>query len=158
MCRLHTEPNSMEHTVYLGLGTNLGNKPENIGRAIEHIEELVGNVTRRSALYDTAPWGFKSDNRFINAVVAVNTVLAPMQVLLKTQAIERMMGRTRKSRNMQYHDRIIDIDLLLYDNLHVSEPNLTIPHPLMSERDFVMQPLGEIADMAEVNRIIAAEG
>ncbi len=147
----------MKHKVYLGLGTNLGKREENICRAIEYIEELVGKVVCRSALYDTAPWGFESPNRFINAVVAVLTELTPWQVLRQTQTIECKMGRSEKSHQAQYHDRIIDIDVLLYDNIHIAERDLIIPHPLMAEREFVMKPLSEIADMAEVKRIIAAE-
>ncbi len=147
----------MKHKVYLGLGTNLGKREENICCAIEYIEELVGKVVCRSALYDTAPWGFESPNRFINAVVAVLTELTPRQVLRQTQTIECKMGRSEKSHQAQYHDRIIDIDVLLYDNIHIAERDLIIPHPLMAEREFVMKPLSEIADMAEVKRIIAAE-
>ncbi len=147
----------MKHKVYLGLGTNLGKREENICRAIEYIEELIGKAICRSALYDTAPWGFESPNRFLNAVVAVVTELAPRQVLRLTQAIECKMGRSEKSHLAQYHDRIIDIDILLYDDIHIAESDLIIPHPLMTEREFVMKPLSEIADMAEVKRIMAAK-
>ena len=139
------------HTVFLGLGTNLGRKEENIHRAIEKIRELVGEVVRQSALYHSEPWGFQSENAFVNAVVCCQTTLTPFEVLAKTQSIERSMGRRHKSVNGQYHDRIIDIDILLYDDLHVDEPNLKIPHPLMYQRDFVMVPLREIRDESIVN-------
>ena len=132
------------HQVYLSLGTNLGNRKRNIREAIEKIEELVGAVLRQSALYETKPWGFSSPNDFINACVLVETCLAPRQLLETLQGIEKEMGRTLKSVNGEYHDRIIDIDILLYDNLKVNEPDLVIPHPLMEERDFVMFPLKEI--------------
>jgi len=132
------------HKVYLSLGTNLGNRKRNIREALEKIGELVGVVERQSALYETKPWGFSSPNDFINACVLVDTMLAPRQLLGVTQRIEQEMGRIGKSQNGEYHDRIIDIDILIYDDLEVNEPNLVIPHPLMEERDFVMKPLKEI--------------
>ena len=132
------------HKVYLSLGTNLGNRKRHIREAIEKIGELIGDVVRQSALYETKPWGFSSPNDFINACVMVETALSPRQLLEMTQHIEREMGRMGKSVNGEYHDRIIDIDILLYDDLTVSDPDLVIPHPLMEERDFVMTPLREI--------------
>lgn len=129
---------------YLGLGTNLGDKNMNIAAAIEKIGELIGDVVRQSALYHTKPWGFDSDNEFVNAAVAVDTTLSPRGLLAATQQIEREMGRMEKSKDGVYHDRIIDIDILLYGDRQVNEPDLVIPHPLMHERDFVMKPLGEI--------------
>ena len=128
------------HTVFLGLGTNLGQKEENIRRAIEKIGELVGEVVSQSALYRSEPWGFQSDNSFVNAVICCQTTLTPHEVLAKTQAIERAMGRRHKS---------VDIDILLYDDWQVDEPDLQIPHPLMFQRDFVMNPLREILDFPE---------
>lgn len=126
------------------MGTNLGDKRKNIAEAIKNIGELVGDVVRQSALYETEPWGFRSDNRFVNAAVCVDTQLSPRRLLEVTQRIEREMGRTLKSDGGGYHDRIIDIDILLYGDLHIDEPDLKIPHPLMHERDFVMTPLNEI--------------
>lgn len=131
---------------YLSLGTNLGDKRKNIAEAIKNIGELVGDVVRQSALYETEPWGFRSDNRFVNAAVCVDTQLSPRRLLEVTQRIEREMGRTLKSDGGEYHDRIIDIDILLYGDLHIDEPDLKIPHPLMHERDFVMTPLNEIME------------
>ena len=131
---------------YLSLGTNLGDKRKNIAVAIKNIGELVGDVVRQSALYETEPWGFRSDNRFVNAAVCVDTQLSPRRLLEVTQRIEREMGRTLKSDGSEYHDRIIDIDILLYGDLHIDEPDLKIPHPLMHERDFVMTPLNEIME------------
>ncbi len=131
---------------YLSLGTNLGDKRKNIAEAIKNIGELVGDVVRQSALYETEPWGFRSDNRFVNAAVCVDTQLSPRRLLEVTQRIEREMGRTLKSDGGEYHDRIIDIDILLYGGLHIDEPDLKIPHPLMHERDFVMTPLNEIME------------
>lgn len=128
------------------MGTNLGDKRKNIAGAIKNIGELVGDVVRQSALYETEPWGFRSDNRFVNAAVCVDTQLSPRRLLEVTQRIEREMGRTLKSDGGEYHDRIIDIDILLYGDLHIDEPDLKIPHPLMHERDFVMTPLNEIME------------
>jgi 2-amino-4-hydroxy-6-hydroxymethyldihydropteridine diphosphokinase len=95
-------------------------------------------------LYETKPWGFESPNDFINAAVCVSTELAPHQLMEALQQIERDMGRNSKTVDGEYCDRIIDIDILLYDDLIVNEPDLKIPHPLMHERDFVMKPLNEI--------------
>lgn len=128
------------------MGTNLGDKRKNIAETIKNIGELVGDVVRQSALYETEPWGFRSDNRFVNAAVCVDTQLSPRRLLEVTQRIEREMGRTLKSDGGEYHDRIIDIDILLYGDLHIDEPDLKIPHPLMHERDFVMTPLNEIME------------
>lgn len=105
---------------------------------------MVGVVVRQSTLYETKPWGFESPNDFINACICVETGLLPHQLLLATQKIEKELGRIGKSVNQEYHDRVIDIDILLYDDLSIDEPDLKIPHPLMNERDFVMKPLQEI--------------
>ena len=131
--------------VYLGLGTNLGNKEENLTRAIEHLSLVLGPCAAQSPFIETAPWGFESSNSFLNCAVAFDTHLAPLELLDTTERIERELGRTLKSEDGNYHDRIIDIDILLYDDLHLSSPELTIPHPLMGQRDFVMIPLREIA-------------
>jgi len=116
----------------------------NLRRAVKLIGERVGEVEAKSTVIETEPWGFKSKNKFLNAAIRVNTSLTPRQVLETTQQIEREMGRTQKSVNKEYHDRIIDIDILLYDDITIDEPDLKIPHPLMQERDFVMTPLREV--------------
>lgn len=134
------------HIAYLGLGSNLGDRRCVMSETIERINELIGDVLSRSAFYETEPWGFVSDNTFLNAAVCVRTALSPFQLLEATQNIEREMGRTTKSEVGVYHDRVIDIDILLYDDLNISTPELTVPHPLMHEREFVMKPLGEILD------------
>ena len=87
-----------------------------------------------------------SDNSFVNAVVTCRTHLTPRRLLAATQDIERAMGRTRKSHDGTYHDRVIDIDILLYDDIHIDYPDLKIPHPLMQQRDFVMIPLAEVME------------
>lgn len=131
--------------VYLGLGTNLGDKEQNLRRAVQRIEERIGKVVSLSAFYDTAPWGFSSENTFLNAAACVETTLQPLSVLHLTQEIEREMGRTSKSVDGAYSDRVIDIDLLLYDDRVIDVPELQLPHPLMHRRRFVMEPLAEIA-------------
>lgn len=135
-----------QHTAYLALGTNLGDKEQNVAEALRLIEEQIGHVCAQSALLHSAPVGFESDNMFVNAACRVCTSLTPMQLLDATQRIERQMGRTQKSHNRQYHDRIIDIDILLYDDISINTEVLTIPHPLMYERDFVMIPLSQVRE------------
>ena len=138
------------HQVYLGLGSNLGDREEHIRKAIALIGESIGLVIRQSSLIETEPWGFESANRFLNGVILVETTLTPRQLLKATQKIERQLGRKKKSTDsclltpVSYSDRSIDIDILLYDDLTVDEPDLKIPHPLMEQRDFVMTPLNEI--------------
>ena len=137
------------HKLYISLGSNLGNKEEKLHRAIELVNERIGSVLHTSSFIETKPWGFKSENTFLNAACLVETSLTPMQCLKETQKIERLLGRTKKSKNGVYHDRPIDLDLLLYDNLEMNTPELTLPHPRMQERDFVMIPLREIMENSE---------
>lgn len=136
--------NSKPHTVYLSLGSNLGDRRATMVRAIALIGERVGSVDRQSSFIETEPWGFQSSNRFLNMCVRVLTQLSPRELLDETKQIERQLGRTRKSVDGQYHDRPIDIDILMYDDLHIDQPDLVLPHPHMHERDFVMIPLREI--------------
>ena len=132
------------HMVYLGLGTNLGDKRKNLNDAIRMLENLVGEVEKVSSVIETEPEGFKSDNMFLNAVVKVRTALSPFEILDITQDVEKSLGRKEKSSNGIYHDRVIDIDILLYDDINISTPRLVIPHPRMTQREFVMTPLAEI--------------
>lgn len=132
------------HMVYLGLGTNLGDKRKNLNDAIRMLENQVGEVEKVSSVIETEPEGFKSDNMFLNAVVKVRTALSPFEILDITQDVEKSLGRKEKSSNGIYHDRVIDIDILLYDDINISTPRLVIPHPRMTQREFVMTPLTEI--------------
>ena len=136
-------------SLYLSLGSNLGDREQMLHRAIALIGERIGTVQRVSSFIETEPWGFQSEHPFLNAVCLVLTTLSPEQCLKETQRIERELGRTTKSKDGIYHDRPIDIDLLLDDNLMVSTPSLTLPHPRMEERDFVMVPLREIMAASE---------
>jgi 2-amino-4-hydroxy-6-hydroxymethyldihydropteridine diphosphokinase len=130
--------------VYLGLGTNLGDKERNLNDAILKLSLDVGEIICQSSFYASKPWGFQSENEFLNAVVSVETSLVPLALLAKTQEIEREFGRTSKTIK-GYSDRVIDIDILLYDKELIDLPELKIPHPFITERDFVFVPLLEIA-------------
>ena len=144
------------HQVYLGLGSKLGDREHHLTEAIRLIDERVGQVVRQSSFIETEPWGFESENRFLNGVILCETMKTPREVLRLTQQIERDLGKrgehaTQRSQSSKFkvqsskfYDRPIDIDILLYDDLTVDEPDLKIPHPLMHERDFVMIPLNEI--------------
>ena len=130
------------HKVYLGLGSNQGDRLEQIQKAIQLISERVGNVVRQSSIIETKPWGFTTGNMFLNGAILVESELKPREILEITKQIERELGRVYKGG--AYRDRPIDIDILLFDDLNIDLPDLQIPHPLMYERDFVMIPLNEI--------------
>lgn len=135
----------MTTRVYLGLGTNIGNKKENLTRAIEKLSLALGECKALSSFIETEPWGFNSCNSFLNCAAAFDTGLSPLELLDTTERIERELGRTAKSSNGNYHDRVIDIDILLYGNTIIKSERLTVPHPLMQQRRFVLEPLAEIA-------------
>jgi 2-amino-4-hydroxy-6-hydroxymethyldihydropteridine diphosphokinase len=130
--------------VYLGLGSNLGDKEQNLNDALTVLSQEIGKVLKLSTFCTSEPWGYKSKNEYVNAVVLIETVYSPSEVLVKTQMIEKKMGREAKS-DIHYEDRLIDIDVLIYDDLIVDRPELKIPHPLISKRNFVLIPLAEIA-------------
>lgn len=137
--------------IYFGIGSNLGEREANLLRATELLHQRVGECLACSSIYRSAPHGFVSDNEFANMVTVHQTSYSPEEVLLVTQQIEREMGRTEKSVNGIYHDRVIDIDLL--QATHHSSPivhnstTLTLPHPRMQERDFVLIPLREVENI-----------
>lgn len=130
-------------TVFLGLGSNLGDREANVRTACERIASQPGIRLRRvSSLYLTAPIGYVDQPDFVNAVAVIETKIEPVDLLHVVQGIEREMGRVR---NFRWGPRVIDIDVLVYDGRTVDTPELTIPHPRMMERAFVMAPLSEIA-------------
>ena len=135
-------------TIFFGIGTNLGDREANLREALRLLDARVGEQLACSSVYRNAPQGFESDNEFANIVVVYRTSYSPEDVLLITQQIERDMGRTQKSVDGIYHDRVIDIDLLkAIENSKLiirNSSSLTLPHPHMQERDFVMVPLGEV--------------
>lgn len=130
--------------VYIALGSNLGNKRRNLVTAAALLAERAGEVGAISSFYETEPWGFESEHSFLNAALMLDTTLAPLDLLRLTQEVERELGRTAKTDSV-YHDRLIDIDLLLYGEEVIDQPGLQIPHPLMHRRAFVMTPMAEIA-------------
>ena len=146
--------------IYFGIGTNLGNRKANLQTALQLLDERVGEQLACSSVYRSAPQGFVSDNEFANIVAVYETDFSPEEVLLLTQQIERDMGRTRKSVNGVYHDRVIDIDLLLVhvgnresgvgNRIEYTSETLTLPHPRMQERDFVMIPLREVEQILNI--------
>jgi len=131
-------------TTYLSLGSNLGDREDNLHRAIEMISKRVGKVTTVSSFLESEAVGFVSANKFINCAICVLTALTPFELLHTTQDIERALGRKKKSVNGIYSDRTIDIDILLYGDTKIDTDELKIPHPRMQERDFVLIPLKEI--------------
>ena len=132
-------------TVYLGLGTNLGDKEVQLRTAVNEIEKRIGRIMILSAFYTTIPWGFTSEHTFLNAACTVETSLNPYELLSVTQDIEKNLGRKHKSVEHHYADRLIDIDILFFDQIIIHEADLQIPHPLLTKRDFVLKPLVEIA-------------
>ena len=153
------------HRVYLSLGSNLGRRRSLIRRAIELLSVRVGTVVRQSSLIETEPWGYESTHKFLNGAVLCETTLTPREVLTVTQQIERELGRKKpiggqspsaprrsngpcpsNGESCQYRARPNAMNMRLYDDLHIDEPDLKVPHPLMYERDFVMQPLNEIRE------------
>ena len=132
------------HIVYIGLGSNLGDGLKNLDRAVAELRKEVGEVLYTSAYIESEPWGFESEHRFTNAVTVVSTTLEPLDLLDLTQRIERRMGRTRKrKRGEGYSDRVIDLDLLVYDDVQIDSERLTLPHPYIADRDFVRLLLEE---------------
>lgn len=131
--------------LYLALGSNQGDRKALLDAARAACDASLGRVTGCSDYIETAPWGFSSPHPFLNAVLELETELSPIDILERTQEIERQLGRQTKSSAAGYQDRPIDLDLLLYDDLILETPRLTLPHPLMHLRDFVLEPLQQLA-------------
>ena len=129
--------------VILLLGSNLGNRKQFLDKAIELIKSEVGSVIKASSIYESEPWGFNSNNFFLNQVMIVETTYLPQTILKKLQKIEKELGRKIKSQT--YRNRTIDIDILFYDEMQLENENLKIPHPQLHLRQFTMIPLVEIA-------------
>ena len=129
--------------VFLGIGTNLGDRTANLKVAVARIEEYIGPVLKASSVFETEPWGFETKDEFLNMVVKVETKLSPSRILQDLLLIESLFGRVRgEKRNSS---RVIDLDIILYEDWIIDEIGLKIPHPLMHERRFVLVPLCEIA-------------
>lgn len=135
------EPQPALHSIYLGLGSNIGDRGANLRAALSRLAEFV-RIARVSPVYETEPLLVEDQPLFLNLVCAGLTLLSPLDLLHALKRIERELGRVS---GLRYGPRLIDIDLLLYDDLILTTPELTIPHPAMLERAFVLVPLAEIA-------------
>lgn len=131
------------HTVYLGIGTNLGEKKKNLDRAVSYLNETCGNVVSVSSVYESNAVGFESNYTFFNQCICMKTLHKPKELLFLMMDIEKKMGRKRIQGMII--DRIIDLDILLFNELIIKTPSLAIPHPKIQERNFVLEPLSEIA-------------
>ncbi len=129
-------------TAYIGIGSNLGNREKNCVRAIELLEKRGIPVKKKSSMYETEPWGIKDQPRFINMAIEIETFFEPEELLRILEEVEREVGR---GVSFKWGPRIIDLDILLFNNIFLKKDNLEIPHPLMDKRDFVLKPLCEIA-------------
>jgi 2-amino-4-hydroxy-6-hydroxymethyldihydropteridine diphosphokinase len=130
------------YDVFIGIGSNLGNREDNCNDAIRRLGRSGIEIIARSSMYETEPWGVTDQPKFINMVIRIGTTLEPSELLAALKEIERKMGRVDTGK---WGPRVIDLDILLYGDLVIDEPDLTIPHPHMFERDFVLKPLSEIA-------------
>jgi 2-amino-4-hydroxy-6-hydroxymethyldihydropteridine diphosphokinase len=133
------------HQVFLGIGGNIGNKHDNFDKVYTFIKNELGTITKRSSVYETPPWGFQSEDVFWNQVLMIETDYSPFELLQKITEIETLFGRERN--NGYYKSRAMDIDILYFDDDIINTSNLTIPHPLLYKRLFVLVPLAEIAPL-----------
>jgi 2-amino-4-hydroxy-6-hydroxymethyldihydropteridine diphosphokinase len=131
----------MSHLVYLALGTNLGDRLANLRAAIQALSPTLQPLAA-SRVYETPPWGYVDQPAFLNQVIQAQTELAPLDLLIWLKRLESDLGRQP---GLRYGPRLIDIDILLYDNLQLQTPDLTIPHPRLGERAFVLVPLADLA-------------
>lgn len=138
------------NSIVLLLGSNLGNKIENIQRALVEIEKYIGNIFKKTKMIETIPWGFESSHLFINCAISLRTTFSPLQLLNMIKYIELKLGR-QYFKNKQYEDRIIDIDIIYYYNIKFWNKNLIIPHILhITKRDFskkILKILDSIKDL-----------
>lgn len=140
---------------YLGLGSNMGDRQGILDGAIEALDNTADmRILSVAPLYETRAWGFEEQASFLNTVVAVQTTLDPYQLLAACQAVEATFDRKRE---IKWGPRTLDIDILLYDQLEIADQDLTIPHPLMHERAFVLAPLAEISPQSKVRGRSIAE-
>ncbi len=130
-----------QHNVFIALGSNLGDRYENLRRALLHLEKIL-QINDRSSVYETPPWGVTDQPMFLNQVIRGSTELTPQELLKSLKGIEESMGRVKSRR---FGPRKIDLDILLFDDLELTSPDLVIPHIRMIERAFVLIPLAEIA-------------
>ncbi|MCK5140074.1 MAG: 2-amino-4-hydroxy-6-hydroxymethyldihydropteridine diphosphokinase [Thermodesulfovibrionia bacterium] len=129
-------------TAYIGIGSNLGNREENCEKAVTRLLKKGVHVVKRSSLYETGPWGVREQPKFINMAVEVDTELKPYELLKTLKGIESELGRTK---GIRWGPRVIDLDILLYNDLIMKTYDLEIPHPHINDREFVLKPLSDIA-------------
>ncbi|MES2587804.1 MAG: 2-amino-4-hydroxy-6-hydroxymethyldihydropteridine diphosphokinase [Bacteroidota bacterium] len=141
----NTVEGSHEVNLYLGLGTNLLDKKKNIELALELISQEIGKIVKKSSIYKSKAFGFESENEFFNLAILVQTDLDTYEVLKRIESIEKTLGRGQKSVKKAYQDRIIDIDILYYNDIVLDDEKLKIPHPEIKNRVFVLEPMFEIA-------------
>lgn len=127
--------------VFLGIGTNLGNRERNLQDAIAVLSQRM-EILKQSSVYQTAPWGYLDQPAFLNMVIEAQTDLSPLNLLSFLKDTEKLLGRRA---NFRYGPRLIDLDLLFYDNRIIQTPRLQVPHPRLAQRAFVLVPLAEIA-------------
>ncbi len=134
------------HKVFLGLGGNIGNKEENFIRVHRLIAKMLGPIKQVSSLYEAPPWGFSSEDNFWNQAVEIETVLEAEELLWRIKEIEEMLGRkSAEASDERYTSRPMDIDILYFDDAYFETQSLTVPHPRIQDRLFVLVPLVEIA-------------
>lgn len=133
----------LKHLVYIGIGSNQGHRKEYLEKAIKRIKESVGEIRAISPVYETPPWGFKAEQWFYNQVLAIETTLKPTIVLTTLQTIESELGRTRSIEG--YSSRTIDLDILFFNSKIIKTETLTVPHPKLHKRNFVLYPMNDIA-------------
>ena len=130
------------NTVYIQLGSNIGARESFIAKSIKQIEKNIGEIIAKSSVFETIPWGNENQNNFLNSVIKIKTPFDAFKVLQKSQEIENNLGRVRLRK---WGERTIDIDILFYNNKIINTKELTVPHPLIQKRKFVLVPLSEIA-------------
>ncbi len=131
--------------VFVSLGTNLGDRLENLNIAYLEIGNRIGTIIRKSSFYKTPPWGFNSDQDFVNSVILVGTDFDLEELLIELKKVETDMGRRQRDSNQGYQDRVIDLDIIDFNGVIHSSKNITVPHERMHLRNFVLFPLAEIA-------------
>jgi 2-amino-4-hydroxy-6-hydroxymethyldihydropteridine diphosphokinase len=139
---LNLEFKTLNHQTFLSTGSNLGDRLENLRQARQHIEYEIGKIVKSSHIYITQAWGVRDQPDFLNQALEVETALSPEELLEKIHTIEHKMGRVRSA---HWSKRLIDIDILFYEQLIMNTKSLTLPHPFLHERNFVLAPMSEIA-------------
>lgn len=132
------------HKVFLGIGGNVGNKQKNFNEALILIEKHLGKVLKISSIYETPPWGFKAEENFWNEVIMIETDRSAHNLISEIHIVEQHFGRQREA-DSRYSSREMDIDILYFDEEHIENAQLTVPHPRIAQRKFVLVPLVEIA-------------